>query len=172
MPFDEILKRHVKQFFQGTPGSRRDQLSLEDELHEELRTTRDKTIGGILDPGREEREAAQRAAELEEIRTQVGLGQVVSIDGRGGQWEAVELALGEADTATFSLVDRQTGSQGQLGATDDGSVVLDLPDDQFSGRLPGAFWHSDGAVGIRLEGVELRSDDRLVQVTCDLRAEL
>lgn len=172
MPFDEILKRHAKQFFRGTPGSQRDQPSLEDELRDELRATRDDAIQRTFDPGREEREAAQRADQLEEFRTQVGLGQMVTLDGRAGQWEAVSLLLGEVDTATFSLVDRQTGAEAQLGATDDGSVVLDVPDDQFSGRVADAFWHDDTAVGIRLDGAELRSDARSVRVTCDLRADL
>lgn len=172
MPLGDILKRHAKQFISGTPRSRRDMPSLEDELRDEFGAARDRAIQQTFDPGREEREAAQRAAELDEIRIQAGTGQMVTIDGRGGQWEAIELVIGESDTATFSLIDRQSGAEAQLGATDDGSVALDVPDDQFSGRIPGAFWHSVSEVGIRLEAAELRSDQRVVRVTCDLRAEL
>ncbi|CAN5836006.1 hypothetical protein BH23CHL8_BH23CHL8_11750 [soil metagenome] len=80
--------------------------------------------GGALDAGPESRSArAPDAAPSAACRCPRRL------DGRAGVWEAVELAVGEADTATFSLVDRETGAEGQLGATDDGSVVLDLPDD-------------------------------------------
>jgi hypothetical protein len=164
MPLGDILKRQAKLFFSGDPHTRRNQPSLEEELREEFRAT--------LDPGREQREAAERAAHLEEARRQPGTGQPVEIDGYRGRWEVVELALGEADTATFILVDRETGEDGQLGAMDDGSVVLDMPDDQFSGRAAGAFWHDGSSVGIRLSGAELKSDQRRVRVTCDLRAAL
>jgi hypothetical protein len=62
---------------------------------------------------------------------------------------------------------------GQLGATDDGSVVLDVPDDQFSTRgVPGALSFSADSAGIRLDSVELTSDARRLRVTCDLRMSL
>jgi hypothetical protein len=172
MPLSDILKRHAKQFISGTPRSQRDMPSLEDELREEFRTAQERTVRQTLDPGYEEREAAERAAELEGIRSQPGTGRMVALEGHSGSWEAIELIVGEPDTATFSLVDRQTGAEGQLGATDDGSVVLDLPNDQFSTRIAGAFRHSSGEVGIRLDGAELRSDRRSIRVTCDLRANL
>ena len=164
----EIIKRHVRDFFFAKPSQARDRRSLEDELGDEWR----ESLQQVVDPGREEREAAQRAAALEEVRSQKGTGQPVTLEGYPGDWEAVELVVSDETTATFSLVDRQTGEWGQLGATDDGSVVVDLPDDQFSTNdAAGAFWQDGTATGIRLASVELRSDQRRIRVTCDLRAD-
>jgi hypothetical protein len=167
MPLGDILKRHAKQFISGDPMTRRDQPSLEEDLREEYRD--------VLDPigaRQREREAAEQAAEREALKHEPGTGQMVDIAGYPGRWEALELLMGEPDTATFRVVDRETVKEGQLGATDDGSVVFDAPDDQFSGRTAGAFWYDGQAVGIRLAGAELRSDGRSIRVTCDLRASL
>jgi hypothetical protein len=163
MPLRDIFKRQAQDFLSSRPN--RDRPSLSDELRGEW----DKAVGRAIDPGREEREQASRAAELAEIRAQKGTGQAVRLDGYAGDWESAEMTHFDDTTAAFALVDREGGEWGQLSAADDGSVVLDVPDDQFSGTSGGAFWRTDGATGIRLDGVELSSDQRRVRVSCDLR---
>jgi hypothetical protein len=165
VPLRDIFKRQAQDFLSSRPD--RDRPSLADELRGEW----DKAVGRAIDPGREDREAADRAAEVAEIRSRKGTGQPLRIEGYAGDWEAEEMVHFDDTTVTFALVDRAAGGSGQLGASDDGSVVLDVPDDQFAGRSQGAFWRTDSATGVRLDGVELSSDHRRVRVTSDLRAD-
>ncbi len=166
MSFKDIFKRQVDNLL-STDRNRR-HVSLERDLRDKL----DDTIGDAIDPGRDEREAARRAADLEQTRTQQGLGQLVQIAGIPGQWEAVELFHYDDTSAAFTLVDRSTGNTAQLAAVDDGTVVLDSPADQHGATIPGAFWRAGSRSGIRLQGATLTADGtRSVTVTCDLSAE-
>lgn len=168
----EIIERHVRDFFSAKPSQARDRRSLEDELGDEMRNEWRESLQQAVDPGRAQRDAAEREAALEEVRSQKGTGQPVTLEGYPGEWEAVELLVSDGTTATFTMVDRRTGEWGQVGASDDGSVVVDMPNDQFSAKgVAGAYWQDGKAIGIRLDGVELRSDQRRMRVTCDLRAD-
>jgi len=166
VPFKDIFKRQVEDLF-NTKSTQRNP-SLGDDVRNEF----DRVLGDAIDPGREEREAARRAADLERTRTQTGLGQMVRIDGLAGDWEAVEMFHFDETSVSFTLVDRQSGETAQLSAVDDGTVILDSPADQHGGTAPGAFWRTETATGIRLDGVELTADQtRRVRVTCDLRGD-
>jgi hypothetical protein len=167
----DIFKRQVKDFLSSRPD--RDRPSPEDELRDHAREEWREALQDAADPGRREREDAERAAELEEVRSQKGTGQPVRLDGYPGEWEAVGLVAADETAVTLELVDRVSGAFGQIGATDDGSVVLDVPDDQFSTRgVAGALSYSPTTAGVRLDAVELSSDQRRVKVTCDLRADI
>lgn len=165
MPLRDIFKRQVDNLL-STDRNRRNP-SLGQELHNEF----DRALGDAIDPGREQREAAQRAADIERTRTQQGLGQFVRIEGIPGEWEAVELFHFDEASAAFTLVDRNTGETAQLSAVDDGTVLLDSPGDQHGGSFPGAFWRTETQTGIRLDGAELTADTRRIRVTGDIRAD-
>lgn len=167
MPFRDIFKRQVEDLF-NTKSTQ-----VNPSLGEDVRNEFDKVLGDAIDPGREEREAARQAAELEEIRAQKGTGQVVQIDGLAGDWEAVEMFHFDEQSVSFTLVDRQSGEGAQLSAVDDGTVLLDSPIDQHGATLPGAFWRTETATGIRLERAELTAGhSRGLLVTCDLRGDI
>jgi hypothetical protein len=166
MPLKDILKRQVDNLL-STDRDRR-QVSLEQDVQDEF----DRVLTNAIDPGREEREAAQEAANLERVRTQAGFGQFVQIDGIAGDWEAVEVMYSDETSASFTLVDRHTGDTAQLSAVDDGTVILDSPGDQHGGTIPGAFWRSGTQTGIRLARAELTAGDRRIVVNCELSAAL
>lgn len=165
VPFRDILKRQVDNLFSGASQ----QQSLENDVRNEF----DRAVTDAIDPGREQREAARRAADQEQIRTQAGLGQMVQIDGIPGQWEAVELLHFDETSVSFTLVDRLSGDTAQLSAVDDGQVLLDSPSDQHGGNFPGSFWRTGTQTGIRLTGAVLGADQvRRVTVTCDLSGDV
>jgi hypothetical protein len=167
MPFKDIFKRQVDNLL--STDRNRPNVSLERDVRNEF----DRLLGDAIDPGREERETARRAADLERTRTQTGLGQFVQIEGIPGEWESVELFHFDETSAAFTLVDRRTGDTASLSAVDDGTVILDSPGDQHGTNIPGAFWRSDTQTGIRLDRAELTSDGtRRIWITCDLSAEL
>ncbi|HSH21739.1 MAG TPA: hypothetical protein VK992_03865 [Candidatus Caenarcaniphilales bacterium] len=167
VPFKDIFKRQVEDLL-STDRNRR-HVSLERDLRDEF----DRVLGNAIDPGREQREAARRAADVERTRTQQGLGQFVQIDGIPGEWEAVEMFHFDETSNAFTLVDRRTGETAQLSTVDDGTVILDSPGDQHGGNFPGAFWRTEAATGVRLDGAELTADQtRRVRVTCDLHGEV
>ena len=167
MPFKDIFKRQVEDLFKSKSEQR--QPSLGRELNEEF----ERVLGNAIDPGRDEREAAKRAAQLDQVRREKGTGQPVRIEGIPGDWEAVELTYFDQTSAAFALIDRISGDSAQLSAVDDGTVILDSPGDQFGTNVAGAFWRTATQIGIRLDGAELTADQtRRVRVTCDLRDEL
>jgi hypothetical protein len=160
-----MFKRQVDNLLSSDRD--RPQVSLEDDL----RTQFDQALSNAIDPDRERREAEREAANLEHIRTQKGLGQFVQIDGIPGQWEAVELFYFDDTSASFTLVDRNTGQTAQLSGVDDGTVILDSPGDQHGATIPGAFWRTATTTGVRLNSAVLTSDGRPIVVSCDLSAE-
>lgn len=166
MPFRDIFKRQVEDLF-NTKSTQRNP-SLDEEVRDEF----DRVLGDAIDPGRDEREAARQAAELEQIRSQKGTGQPVQIDGLAGDWEAVELFHFDETVASFTLVDRVSGESAQLSAVDDGTVILDSPVGQHVATSAGAFWRTATGTGIRLAGVELMSGEERIRVTCDLRGDV
>jgi hypothetical protein len=167
VPLRDIFKRQVENLL--STDRNRGHVSLERDLHNEF----DRVLTNAIDPGREQREAAQRAAGIERTRTQAGLGQFVTIDGIPGEWEAVEMFHFDDTSNAFTLVDRRTGETAQLSAVDDGTVILDSPGDQHGATILGAFWRTETETGIRLAGAVLTADQtRRIRVTCDLRAEL
>lgn len=170
----DIFKRHVRDFFSTSSGRAEDRPSLTEELGMEVRQRAKESAENALFPERAAREEKRRAADLERVRAERGTGQAVVLDGLRGEWEATELLVSDETTATFTLIDRASGDEAQLGATDDGLVILDTPDDQLTARgLEGAFWQDGSATGIRLDGVEVRSDSgRTIRISCDLRADL
>lgn len=167
MPFKDIFKRQVEDLFNSKSKQRHP--SLGRELNNEF----ERMLGDAIDPGREEREAAKRAAELDKVRREKGTGQPVMIEGIPGDWEAIDLFHLDETSAAYTLIDRNTGDNAQLSAVDDGTVILDSPGDQFGTTIAGAFWRTASHIGIRLDGAELTADGtRRVRVTCDLRDEL
>jgi hypothetical protein len=167
----EIFKRQIKDFLGSGPD--RDRPSLTDELRQHADEQLREGLLDARDPGRHERAAAEEQARLEEIRNGRGSGQAVLVEGYPGEWEALGILSADETAVTFELVDRVSGGYGQLGATDDGSVVLDVPDDQFSTRgVAAAMSYSPPSAGLRLAGAVLRSDGRQVRVSCDLSAKL
>jgi hypothetical protein len=165
--FKDLFKRQVDNLL--STDRNRPHVSLEEDLRDQF----DTAVGDAIDPGREQREAARRAADLERTRTQQGLGQVVQLSGIAGEWEAVELFHHDESSAAFTLVDRRSGETAQLAAVDDGTVVLDSPGDQHGATIPGAFWRNETHTGIRLMGADLTSDGtRHVSATCDISAAL
>src|SRR5687768_4060641 len=113
MPFKDIFKRQVEDLFRSKSEQRHP--SLGRELNDEF----ERVLDNAIDPGRDEREAAKRAAELDEVRRAKGTGQPVRIEGIPGDWEAVELTYFDETSAAFALVDRNTGEGAQLSAVDD-----------------------------------------------------
>jgi hypothetical protein len=166
VPFKDLLKRQVDNLL--STERNRPHVSLERDLRNEV----DQALTDAIDPGREQREAAREAANMERTRTQEGLGQFVRIDGIAGEWEAVEMFYNDETSASFTLVDRLTGNTAQLSAVDDGTVILDSPGDQHGANIPGAFWRSTTDTGIRLDGAVLTADDRRIVVTGELSAAL
>ena len=165
MSFKDILKRQVDSLLStDRSGSQAPE--------QDARSVFDRVLTDAIDPGRQEREAAQEAANLETIRTQPGLGHVVQIEGIGGEWEAVELFYNDETSASFTLVDRRTGNTAQLSAVDDGTVILDSPGDQHGATIPGAYWRNAAQTGITLQRAELTSDGRPIHVSCELSAVL
>ena len=162
MSFKDILKRQVDNLLSTDS---RNQVSLDDDLRKEF----DRQLTNAIDPGREQREAAERAAEVERSKTQPGLGQSIEIVGIDGRWDAVEMFHADETSAAFTLVDRLTGDIGQLAAVDDGTVVLDWPGGQHGATIPGAYWRNGALVGIRLNGAVLTSiGETPLTVTCEL----
>lgn len=167
MPLRDIFKRQIDNLL--STERNRTHVSLEEDLRNEF----DRAVGNAIDPGRGEREAARREADIERSRTQAGLGQFVTIEGLPGEWEAVEMFHADETSVAFTLVDRRSGETAQLSAVDDGTVILDWPGGQHGAIVTGAYWRSSTQAGLRLAGAVLLSDgERPLTLSGDLRADL